>query len=198
MGCQHDSLSNIRESKGESIMKLFENITNSIYQTNDSNFEYTLACDKQTNDIVLLPKILHRVDKKLMEAIRQDLSRERFEDNGDMKLLWKIIDNYETLADSGVYERKIIASINLLSTLFSVRNNEIFNNHYGMALNKLLASGHYAGLYFEAVTLMCSDSEEVQCRGCDLMSNLIENGNPFALKRRELLYEIGYPDFCED
>ncbi len=86
-------------------MKLFENKTNSLYQTKDSDFEYTLACDKQTNDIVLLPKILHRVDKKLMEAIRQDLSRERFEDNGDMKLLWKIIDNYETLADSGVYSR---------------------------------------------------------------------------------------------
>lgn len=179
-------------------MKLFENKTNSLYQTKDSDFEYILDYDKQTNDIVLLPKILHRVDKKLNEAIWQDLSREKFENSGDMKLLWKIIDNYETLADSGIYERKIIANINLLSTLFSVRNNEIFNNHYGMALNKLLASGHYAGLYFEAITLMCSGSEEVQCRGCDLMSNLFENGNAFALKRRELLYEISYCDFCEN
>lgn len=179
-------------------MKLFENKTNSLYQTKESDFEYTLDCDRQTNDIVLLPNIIHCIDKKLMKAIRQDFSKERFGTNSDMKLLWKVIDDYETLADSGVYERKIIASINLLSALFSVRNNEMFNNHYGMALNKLLASGHYAGMYFEAIILMCSDSEEVQCRGCDLMSNLVENGNAFALKRRELLYEIGYSDFCED
>ena len=58
-------------------MKLFENKTNSLYQTKDSDFEYTLDYDKQTNDIILLPKILHRVDKKLNEEIWQDLSREK-------------------------------------------------------------------------------------------------------------------------
>lgn len=176
-------------------MKLFENETDSIYQTKETDFIYMLESGRQKYCSLVLPKIVHTNDEKLMKVIFQDLNREKIENIGNKTFLWNVIDNYETLSDSRVYERKIIASINLLSTLFSVRNNEIFNNHYGMALNKLLASGHYAGLYFEAITLMCSDSEEVQCRGCDLMSNLIENGNPFARKRKEVIHELGYIDF---
>lgn len=176
-------------------MKLFENETDSIYQTKETDFIYMLESGGQKYCSLVLPKIVHSNDEKLMKVIFQDLNREKIENIGNKTFLWNVIDNYETLSDSRVYERKIIASINLLSTLFSFRNRETFGTKYGMTLNKVLISGHFSGLYFEALDLMDSELKGNQFRGRNLMNQLDKSGNPLARKRKEVIHELGYIDF---
>lgn len=100
------------------------------------------------------------------------------------------------------------AGINILNILFPIcyeksefneilttQNFEQLKREYEDTINILLALGHYSGSYFEALHLMCSNSEQDRSRGDNLMYRLIENDNPLAKKRKEIIHQLGYTDF---